>query len=47
LKKFSESKKAHPARNENLFFTMPSGYSSKIKQANRPGVGAAGGFFRQ
>jgi hypothetical protein len=28
-----------------MFFTMLSGYSSKIKQANRPGVGASHGFF--
>ena len=38
--RFSHPAKIHPACPESLFFLMPSGHPSKVKQSNRSGVGA-------
>ena len=43
--KLPQTAKAHPACPEYLVFTLPSGRPSKVKQSNRPGVGAIHGFF--
>ena len=43
--KLPQTAKAHPACPESSVFTMPSGRPSKVKQSNRPGVGAIHGFF--
>jgi hypothetical protein len=43
--KFPQAAKAHPACPESLAFTLLSGRPSKVKQFDRPGVGAIRGFF--
>ncbi len=43
--KLPQTAKAHPACPESLVLTLPSGRPSKVKQSNRPGVGAIRGFF--
>ena len=43
--KFPQAAQAHPACPENLVFILPSGHPSKVKQTNRPGVGASVAFF--